>query len=388
MTILIVPAKKVRLTNGARLPKELEDLATMLTYCRPYLSRHERAFQRRFIDEPFNATRDGIGNRIVQIGDAPTVLWSSHTDTVHRNTGRQGIEFDGTTICLKEASESSCLGADDTAGVWIMVNMLRRKVPGLYIFHTGEEVGGKGSSYIANHTPEILNGIQMAIAFDRKGYHSVITHQHGKCASNEFAEALASEMGGKFRPDSTGLFTDTANYTDFIQECTNLSVGYSRAHTSAEELDTDFLQCVLESICAADLNSLPIVRELSDQSYSYARSNVKTTYYYPSGAKKTYSYDDPNYCYHCRDAVPKWENCYYGDCPRDRSAKLLSFDQHANVNDDDLEEITPQEDDLESLAKDYPEIAAFMLEAYGADIEDFRSTIAELYGTTLTSKVN
>ena len=44
---------------------------------------------------------------------------------------------------------SDCLGADDGAGVFLMLEMIDANVEGTYIFHRGEERGGWGSSQIA-----------------------------------------------------------------------------------------------------------------------------------------------------------------------------------------------------------------------------------------------
>ena len=80
-----------------------------------------------------------------------------------------------------------------------MLEMIKASVPGLYIFHRDEEVGGKGSKYISINTPEILKGIQFAIAFDRYGTTSVITEQMGgKCASREFADSIYSFLPGVY----------------------------------------------------------------------------------------------------------------------------------------------------------------------------------------------
>ena len=43
-----------------------------------------------------------------------------------------------------------------------------------------------------------------------------------------------------WKTDTGGSFTDTANYTDIIPECTNLSCGYYNAHTQSEYQITHF----------------------------------------------------------------------------------------------------------------------------------------------------
>ena len=178
----------------------------------------------------------GEGNLIIKIGEGSKTLFSSHTDTVHRTGVEQNVIIDPTQDKLKFTTDSGqCLGGDDGTGVWLMLELIKAGVPGLYIFHRAEEVGGQGSSYIANSTPELIEGYERAIAFDRKDDWSIITHQSGvRTCSAEFAKDLARELSMGHRPDSTGSFTDTANYDTIIPECTNLSVGYHNAHSARE----------------------------------------------------------------------------------------------------------------------------------------------------------
>ncbi len=67
----------------------MPDLTYMLQFCRPAGSKAERQFIHKLID-PLGATADAIGNRYIQVGSAPH-LWSAHTDTVHRQGGRQNL---------------------------------------------------------------------------------------------------------------------------------------------------------------------------------------------------------------------------------------------------------------------------------------------------------
>jgi hypothetical protein len=237
-------------------------LVEMLTRMRPAGSKTERRFIREYI-RPLGVTQDKAGNLIKRIGSAP-VLWSSHTDTVHKVGGNQLVEVSQGVARLAAKSTSNCLGADCTTGVWLMREMILADVPGLYIFHRGEEVGGTGSQYIAHNTPELLAGIQYAIAFDRRGYEDIITHQGSRCCSDEFAWSLADALdmhGLAYAPDQTGTFTDTANYVDLIPECTNIGVGYSCAHMASEHQDLNFALLLRDALCDLDLGRLEVHRK-------------------------------------------------------------------------------------------------------------------------------
>lgn len=232
--------------------KDVASILSMLCYKRPHGSESEAEFIRHFIDTIPNVTVDGFGNHVVCVGDVRKVAWSCHLDTVHRESGKQKLFYDGRYVRLAPSEkESRCLGADDGAGVWLMLQMIQAKVPGLYIFHRGEEKGGLGSQHIAHNTPDLLAETDYIIAFDRKGTDSIITHQlSDRCCSESFAESLAKALKlTHLRPDDGGTFTDTAYYTDLVSECTNVSVGYENEHRESEYLDLAWLVRLRDALC-------------------------------------------------------------------------------------------------------------------------------------------
>lgn len=246
------------------------ELLAMLAMRRPAWSKTERNFIFRFL-RPLDMREDEIGNLYKRIGTAP-VLWSCHTDTVHAKGGTQLLSLSASGIVSVADKSSNCLGADCTAGVWLMVQMIRAGVPGLYVFHRAEEVGGIGSQFIAKHRPELLADILYAVAFDRRGHTAIITHQGARCCSEEFSASLGLALGMGHRSDSGGTFTDTANYTDLIGECSNLSVGYMNEHTKRETLDVLYLEKLRNALLRIDTSTLVAKRaagELDPDDYSF-----------------------------------------------------------------------------------------------------------------------
>ena len=238
-------------------------LIDMLAYCRPANTATETQFIARYI-VPTGALPDAFGNYISRIGTAP-VLWSCHTDTVHRVEGMQSVSVEKGIATLAAGSKSNCLGADCTTGVWLMVNMIQRGVEGLYVFHRQEESGGFGSAYIAEKTPELLTGIDFAIALDRFGGDSIITHQAGgRSASDAFAASIAKQLPDGYFADAGGTFTDTANYTRIVPDCTNLSVGYLNQHSSAESQCLLTAERLLAAMLALDVSQLVAERMPDD----------------------------------------------------------------------------------------------------------------------------
>lgn len=238
-------------------------LLDMLTYMRPARSVAEEEFIARFV-KPLGTSSDEYGNEWLTLGDDPSILWSCHTDTVHKEAGRQSVEYGDNLVT---APSSSCLGADCGVGVWIMSEMIKAGVPGVYIFHRDEEIGGYGSDYIARNFPDVLRTLSYAIAFDRKGRTEIITHQmRGRCASDEFALSLAECLRPlDLSPSDGGTFTDTANYSDLIPECTNLSVGYFNQHQPIESLYVPHAVALRDAILAADFAQLVCEREAGSE---------------------------------------------------------------------------------------------------------------------------
>jgi putative aminopeptidase FrvX len=171
---------------------------------------------------------------------------------------------------FKWAAVGAPLGADDGAGIAIMSHMILNNVQGYYVFTQGEERGGLGARFIANTNKELLQQFDRAIAFDRCGNSSVITHQgwDGRSASDEFAIALSNSLnsfGMMYAPDDTGIYTDTAEFVRHIPECTNLSVGYNMEHSEFEVLDIRHFLAMCQAVVGLDWESLPTVRDYKNQ---------------------------------------------------------------------------------------------------------------------------
>lgn len=251
---------------------DLQTIVAMLAYKRPAGSRTERRFIADWI-KPLGMSQDKCGNLYKRIGDSP-VLWSCHTDTVHKAGGQQKVRLiDG--IATAADLSSNCLGADDTAGIWLMREMILAQKPGLYVFHRQEEIGGVGSDYIATRFPSLLARSDIAIAFDRRGTNSIITHQGGlRCCSEAFAYSLGNALAMGHRPDSGGSFTDTANYVQLVGECTNLSAGYVDEHTRVESLDTGYLLELRDALISLDGRDLIVERKPGDYEDAWSPASM------------------------------------------------------------------------------------------------------------------
>jgi hypothetical protein len=90
---------------------------------------------------PLGCEIDKAGNVIKRIGDS-RVMWSSHTDTVHRSEGYQRVTVNGDLFKVAHGQpDSNCLGADCTTGVWLMREMILAGVKGSVCLSCGGRVG-------------------------------------------------------------------------------------------------------------------------------------------------------------------------------------------------------------------------------------------------------
>lgn len=249
-------------------------LLDMLTFKRPYKEGGNETTD-QFVERFIAPVAQGVGMRIDRSGNIEVdlrkspedrTMFASHLDTMHSEEGRQEIIYDGMARVIR--AKEDCLGADDTAGIALMLHLMEAGVAGLYVFFVGEEVGCVGSrAYVEENKHWIPTEIDKVISFDRRGVYSVITHQMGaRCCSEEFAEALSQGLTTDelmFCPDDTGAYTDSAQFMDIVPECTNISVGYFNEHTAAETLNVEFLSKLAEALEGVDFNALPVSRDPS-----------------------------------------------------------------------------------------------------------------------------
>jgi hypothetical protein len=248
-----------------------EKFLSLTTHTYPHGKEHE-LFDRL----PQNLEMDDYGNLFIKISESD-VMFTSHLDTATSAYTKVNHVFDGDII---KTDGTSILGADDKAGMTIMLYMIEKGIPGLYYFFLGEEVGCVGSKKVAEkHKVEKLPYINKVISFDRRGTDSVITFQaSSRCCSDKFGEELSKQLNNsestfKYKNDPTGIYTDSAQFVKVYPECTNISVGYYSEHTYSERQDIEHLTKLAESCTKVDWNSLPVERDPSKTEYaSYGSS--------------------------------------------------------------------------------------------------------------------
>jgi hypothetical protein len=280
---------------------------------------------------PQNIETDEFGNKYITIGESPSTMFTSHLDTATSQLNDVTHTFDGNLI---KTDGKTILGADDKAGVTIMLNMIEKNITGLYYFFLGEEVGCVGSRKLSQkHKTEPIPHIKKVVSFDRRGVDSVITHQlGGRCCSNEFGNALAKELNKanetfKYIVDPTGIYTDSAQFTSIYSECTNISVGYNFEHTSSEFQDIKHLELLSDAVLKVDWEGLPASRSTNDNDYEDYYS-----YRSPSRSTKTYSvWDEEDYPTTSKKSNNSWTTDYkFVDTDFDLEPSTVTVNKYNN----------------------------------------------------------
>lgn len=237
---------------------------------------------------PKDLKKDAHGNYFYKIGDSSRTIFASHLDTVSTKHEPVTHVLDGDLI---KTDGTTTLGADDKAGVSVMVWLMKNNIPGTYYFFIGEEVGCIGSG-LASKNDDFSN-YDRIISFDRRNTGSIITHQSwARCCSDAFADDLCKQLneagfGLKYEKDDGGVYTDSAEFVELIPECTNVSVGYYSEHTFSERQDIKHLIALCEACVIVDWESLPTKRDPSVyEGKSYKTSTYSKTY------KSYKTYDD------------------------------------------------------------------------------------------------
>jgi len=229
---------------------------------------------------PSGYRKDDIGNYYYRIGN-PTeskTLFTTHLDTYSKDYEKVNHVIDDKDPYIIRTDETTILGGDNKLGCCILISMIKDNIPGTYYFFIGEEPILSGGLYGSSEALESENlrsfnffkQFDRCIAFDRKGYGSIVVRQMGRmCCSPEFAKEIAKEFDIKgIKWDSEkgfGYYTDTAVFMDVIPECTNISAGGFNEHFKTEWVNLNYTYNVYLAAKELDWESLPVKRELEER---------------------------------------------------------------------------------------------------------------------------
>lgn len=162
---------------------------------------------------------------IVAVGDIPVAL-TAHLDTVFKHPP-QRIFYDREKNVMWSPDG---LGADDRAGVYSIVQIVKSGLRPTIIFTTDEERGCLGAEKLIKDIPVAPADLKYIIELDRRGSDDCVFYQ---CDNEEF-EAYV---------ESFGFVMNFGSFSDISVICpawkiagVNLSIGYYDEHSYSETL--------------------------------------------------------------------------------------------------------------------------------------------------------
>ncbi|MDZ7379123.1 MAG: M28 family peptidase [candidate division KSB1 bacterium] len=178
-------------------------------------------------------------------GEVP-VLLVAHVDTVHR-TAPTELYYDQQAHVLWSPQG---LGADDRAGVWAILEVLRTGRRPHVLFTDGEEEGGWGA---ANAARALRPNVHCVVELDRRGADDAVYYGCGNADIRRWVAAFGFA-------EARGTFTDISVLCPAWDVAgVNLSVGYYREHTHTEYLRVNETLQTIDRVCRM-LDAAPAVR--------------------------------------------------------------------------------------------------------------------------------
>ncbi len=175
---------------------------------------------------------------IIAFGDIPVGL-VAHMDTVHSTPVKQ-LYYDREENVMWSPQG---LGADDRAGVYGMVEILKRNLRPTLILTTDEEKGGLGASKLIGDIKECPCELNFLIELDRRGSDDCVFYD---CDNRDF-ETYIEGFGFK---TSWGSFSDISYIAPaWGLAATNLSIGYEDEHSKIETLNIDWMFNTIDKVC-------------------------------------------------------------------------------------------------------------------------------------------
>lgn len=216
---------------------------------------------------------------IIAEGNIPIAL-VAHLDTVHR-TPVENLYYDQVKNVMWSPEG---LGADDRAGVYSILQIVKSGLRPHIILTTDEETGGLGAQALADKYSEAapFTDLKYMIELDRRGINDCVFYD---VANPKFTNHI----------ESFGFVTDYGSFSDICtlspvwKKCSvNLSVGYIDEHTLAEHLHVN-----------AMLNTIDKVKRILQQKEIPDFEYIEQPAYYNYG--NVYGYFP--------DEAPNWVKC-------------------------------------------------------------------------------
>lgn len=169
-------------------------------------------------------------------GDIPIAL-VAHMDTVFKNPAYELFYDQKKNVMWSPTG----MGADDRAGVFAIIKIIKSGLRPHVIFTTDEEIGGVGASSLAQ-LPCPFKDLRYIIQLDRRNANDCVFYD---CDNEDFEKYV----------EKFGFVTAYGSFTDICHLCpswsvagVNLSVGYRDEHSVSEVLFVGQLLDTIEKV--------------------------------------------------------------------------------------------------------------------------------------------
>ena len=220
---------------------------------------------------------------LIAVGDIPVGL-VAHLDTVFKNPP-DNIFYDRVKNVMWSPEG---LGADDRAGVYAIVQILKSGLRPTIIFTTDEELGCIGADALVKDNPQAVTSLKYIIQLDRRGANDCVFYD---CHNSDFDAYV----------ESFGFVTNFGSFSDISSICprwgvagVNLSIGYYNEHSVSEVLCVgqmfDTIQKVKKMLeCAENAPSFEYI-----EGFSYSKWFKKYVTTHPEEDDDDFGWD-PSY---------------------------------------------------------------------------------------------
>lgn len=206
-------------------------------------------------------------------GDMPVML-CAHCDTVCWSPVKQVVALkdnDGAIKAYMNAKQEP-LGADDRAGIFMILKIVSLKYRPYILLTTDEEIGGGGAIVAAEQLQ--IPQVKFILELDRMGSSDAAMYD---CGNPDFIDMLSSYG---YTPVN-GTFSDICFFApEWDIAAANLSVGYVHEHTQNEILYIDSMEQNLKRVCEIldNIENFQYYKfEEKAPQYSYTMKNYMAT---------------------------------------------------------------------------------------------------------------
>lgn len=176
---------------------------------------------------------------IVALGEIPVAL-VAHLDTVHPDKPtKKELYYDSAQGVIWSPEG---LGADDRAGVYAIIDIIKSGYRPTIIFTTDEETGALGARQLVKDYPKGIGNLKYIIELDRRGSIDCVFYD---CNNKDFNQYV----------ESFGFVSAWGSFSDISEICpawkiagVNLSIGYQNEHSKAEYLKISWMKSTINKV--------------------------------------------------------------------------------------------------------------------------------------------